>query len=130
MYISVASQMSTSLCTLFMINAFVRVKNGSAPLESTIVSSAEIFPAERIDDNPSSPTNLYCVPRVTNFDTQFISQRPVVDNYNLAIADSTDSRAQESPNIFYYCTIVIRYFNLNIIVLSLLLCIHILSISV
>lgn len=55
--------MSTSLCTLFMINAFVRVKkkkrNESAPLESAIVSYRN-FPADlRIDDSipplPSPP---------------------------------------------------------------------------
>lgn len=71
---------------------------------------------------------------VTNFDIQIIWQ-PIFDNYVyiLAIADSAEvARSRKSKHILLLYHYVICYFNLNIYILlsSLLLCIHVLSISI
>lgn len=115
--------MSTSLCTLFMINAFVRVKkkkrNESAPLESAIVSYRN-FPADlRIDDSipPPHPALLHRVPARILIRNLFRDHddRRRLQSCNCGFHRC--SRAQESPNIFYYCTIA-SYVILIVILLS------------
>ena len=76
--------------------------------------------------------SLYCVPLQILIYKLFGSQSSTIMYTSLQLRIPPRSRARESPNIFYYCTITSYVILILIYILlsSLLLCIHVLSISI